>query len=232
MAELFPNAPLRDATFEVRFLGELIIEARRHEFREKIRSKYPKLYVPNAQPGVSPPLQPYSFKDQEETTSLNLAINTFSMTTSRYLGFEAFKTEFLSSFDLFQEIFRIPKITRTGLRYVNHIPVLRESGVIPLKDYLNVGLRLPTSIPEAYEDFSLFFVTRVGEGKMRCIVQYQVEQPQGRGFLVLDFDYSIEGDLEPSRMSEFLEVSHRHTKEIFLSLLTDDYISVMRGETQ
>ena len=49
---------------------------------------------------------------------------------------------------------------------------------------------------------------------------------------MLDFDYFIEGDLEPSRMSEFLEVSHRHTKEIFLSLLTDDYISVMRGGTQ
>ncbi len=232
MSELFPNAPLREVTFQVRFPGELAIEAKRHEFHHKIRSNYPKLYVPKAQPDVAPALQAYTFKNEEETTSIGLAVNTFFLTTLRYLGFEKFKAEFLSVFSLFQEMFNIQKFSRTGLRYVNHVPALKEQGIIPLKDILKIKIQSPIPISDAYEEFLLVFAARLGEGKLRCITQYQSEQPQGREFILLDFDYFIEGELEPKRINELLEISHSHTKEVFLSLLTEDYLSVMRGETQ
>jgi uncharacterized protein (TIGR04255 family) len=232
MPEVFPNAPVKEAIFQVRFPGELAIEGKRHEFQNKVRSEYPTLYVPKVQLEVAPALQAYSFRNEQEKATLNLALNSFSYSTNQYLGFEKFRDRFLSAFSVFQEMFNIPKFSRTGLRYTNHIPILKEQGTIPLAEALKIGLKLPNLIPEKYEEFLVAFATELGEGKLRCIVQHQEEQPQGKEFLLLDFDYFIKGELNPNSIERLLETSHHHTKEVFLSFITEGYLAAMRGETQ
>ena len=232
MSEVFPNAPVKEAIFQVRFPGELSIEGKRHEFQSKVRSEYPTLYVPKVQPEVAPALQAYSFRNEEEKASINLALNSFSYSTNQYLGFEKFRNRFLAAFSVFQEMFNIPKFSRIGLRYTNHIPILKEQGIIPLVEALKIGLKLPSLIPEKYEEFLVVFATELGDGKLRCIVQYQEVQPQGKEFLLLDFDYFIKGELNPNSIESLLETSHRHTKEVFLSLITEGYLAAMKGDTQ
>jgi uncharacterized protein (TIGR04255 family) len=232
MSEVFPNAPVKEAIFQVRFPGELAIEGRRHEFQSKVRAEYPTLYVPKVQPEIAPALQAYSFRNEQEKASLNLAINSFSYSTNQYLGFEKFRESFLSAFSVFREMFDIQNFSRIGLRYTNHIPILKEQGIIPLAEALKIGLKLPNLIPEKYEEFFVVFATELGDGKLRCIVQYQDEQPQGKEFLLLDFDYSMKGELNPNSIETLLETSHHHTKRVFLSLITEGYLSGMKGETQ
>ena len=164
MAEIFPHAPLKSAVFEVRFPGELLIEARRYELQEKIRDVYPKLYVPNAQEGTSPALQPYTFQNAEATDSVSIAINSFAVRTSQYQGFAHFKAQFLSLFELFQELFHVQKLTRTGLRYINHIPIFRDNSVIPLTDYLKVGFQFPDEISGDCEELTFASTRRLAEG--------------------------------------------------------------------
>ena len=232
MAEIFPNAPLKSAAFEIRFPGELSIEAKRHEFQDKIRDKYPKLYVPNVQEGTSPALQPYTFRNEEETKNLRIAVNSFSIVTSQYEGFASFKAEFLSFLELFQGLFNIQKLTRTGLRYTNHIPIFRDDSIIPFREYLNVRFQTPDEISEDCEELTFASTRRLGDGKLRCLIQHQIELPEGKEILLLDFDYFLTGDLSPARISDYLDVSHTHTKQTFTTLLTENYTSIMRGETQ
>lgn len=232
MGELLPNAPLERAVFEVRFPGEPAVEGKRHEFFEKIRDEFPKVYVPRAKEGTSPSLQHYQFRNETETENLAVAINSFYYICFKYQGFKSFKSRFLKYFQIFTEIYPLRKLSRTGLRYIDHIPILRERGIIPLADYLNFGFRIPDSIPENLELIQASFTTELTEGKLHLGIQYQqVEEPVKREVLVLDFDHFFEEEIAPSEVESYIDASHRWTKKIFLDLVSEKYLAIMKGET-
>jgi uncharacterized protein (TIGR04255 family) len=93
MGALYKNAPLVNTAFECRFFGDLSIETRRDQFQKAIRAEFPKLYVPNATAGMPPALQHYQFRNQDNSARVSLAVNSFVYATSRYPGFEAFKSD-------------------------------------------------------------------------------------------------------------------------------------------
>src|SRR3989337_722907 len=136
MPKTYPNAPLDEAIFEIRFPGELSIECRRDEFYEKIRSKLPNIFVPKMEIEKSYSLQPYSFINDDHSELVNFSINTFSYHAKKYEGFNSFKNKTLRYMRLFCQLYKIKSLKRTGLRYINHISFKRENGIIPINKYL------------------------------------------------------------------------------------------------
>ena len=231
MGELYKNAPLVEAVFEIRFPPELSIETKRDEFYNKIRMEFPEINLPLVSDQEPYALKTYLFKDSKREKGVAYSINKFSYHCYKYYGFERFKEESLKYMKMFFEHFKIRDLDRTGLRYVNHIPIVTEGGVIPIERYLNFGYKLPDSIPEKYNLLHTVIFVKSGKGNLRVLVQYlKRPDPLQTEIILLDFDYFLEGKLSVSDIETYLNESHQHTKKIFEDLTTDEYKIIMSKE--
>jgi uncharacterized protein (TIGR04255 family) len=232
MSEIFPNAPLREAVFQVRFSGELSVEVARARIQDEVRSELPKLYVPRATPGVAPALQPIALHSEDESEIVGIALNSFSYHSKRYAGFSTFHARFRRFWMVFSEHVRLTRLTRVGLRYINHIPVLRpsEAAPIPVEDYINVKFQLPPAVGGDLTHLNTTFEVRMEEGVLRIVIEHKkLEAPPQSEILLLDFDFGQEEGLVVPDVERYLERAHQHTKRIFLDLISDKYLAVMRS---
>ena len=228
--EIYQNAPLVETVFEIRFPGEPSIECNRDKFYEKIRSVYSKIFVSSLQGGAIAAQPPYRFEREDGTSGVIMSINKISFYCKKYEGFKSFKKETMKIFSIFREIFKVEKLKRTGLRYVNIIPFTREKNVIPIKNYLNIQIDLTKSIPTDFKNFNMIFVSQTEGGSITTHIEPVISEVQTGEAIMLDFDYAKESDLDFGSIEEYLEESHKHTKDLFDGLITDDYRKVMRGE--
>jgi uncharacterized protein (TIGR04255 family) len=225
--ELYPNSPLREVVFEIRFPGEPAIECHRDQLFDRVRGEFPNVLVPKLQPGQAVALVPYHFQSEDGLRSFMTALNLCAYRTSAYVGFSAFKGEVLKWMGLFRELFPIDRMNRTGLRYINAIPYGLTK--VPLKRLFRFGLQLGDVVPE---EFSRFLLITEIPGRVGSItLQMGVAEEQGEDVLVLDFDFETTGELHFSDLEQYLEVSHAETKRLFEGLLTDEYRTYLRGET-
>ena len=115
---------------------------------------------------------------------MDLAINAFTYYTSRYDGFASFRDRVFSYLRVFSAFVRIHRLTRVGLRYINHIPILRTGPGegIPLTDYLNVGLQLPEHIGAAsLTELNTAFTLKLERGQLRILIRHEkVQDPPAR----------------------------------------------------
>src|SRR5574341_237485 len=232
MSQLYKNPPLIEAVFEIRFPPELSIEAKRDKYYNKIKSEFPEINPPLI---LSTPevyaLKSYLFRDRLREKAIQYTINRFSFHRYKYLGFNAFKEEALGYIRMFIEHYGINFINRTGLRYVDHIPILKEEGFVPLKRYLNFGYKAPSSIPDKYEGLNTLLLLRLNEGRLRILIQYlKLAEEKEKEVLILDFDYFYEGEFPIFDIEKKLDESHKHTKQIFEDLITEEYKAIMNKE--
>lgn len=111
--------PLVEATIEVRFAGDARMETVRGQFQQEIIDDYPQLLVPKADINDYPALQPYRFQSLDGTSSLALSVNAFALSSRRYPGWQAFKSEFSQRWAALLGKAEPRKLTRVGMRYVN-----------------------------------------------------------------------------------------------------------------
>lgn len=228
--EIYPNQPLVEVVFEIRFPGEPVIESKRYEFYNRIREIYPNVIVPQLKAGAFPALVPYRFERSDGFAGTMVAIDKFSFYSRQYPGYEDFKKEFLRLLIEFNKICNLGKLTRVGWRYVNIIPFTRENGNISLKRFLNSDLYLAKNIPEGYENLSLRLVSKVGDCSITTILESTKSSDSTREALLLDFDCSREKELRFSEVEVYIDESHGTARSMFEQMITDDYRKYLRGE--
>jgi uncharacterized protein (TIGR04255 family) len=228
--EIYKNAPLIETVFEIRFPGEPSIECNRDKFYEKIRSVYSMVLVSSFQAGAIAAQPPYRFEREDGTSGVIMSINKISFYCKKYEGFSLFKKETMRIFSIFRELFKVEKLKRTGLRYINIIPFTREKNIIPIKNYLNIQIKLPKSMSTDFKNLSMIFVSQTKGGNITTRIEPVISENQTEEAIMLDFDYAKEKDLNFDSMDAYLEESHKHTKGLFEGLITDNYRKVMRGE--
>lgn len=228
--EVYPHAPLKEVTFEIRFPGEPAVECRRDTLYEAIRADFPKVRVPNAIEGQPLALQPYQFQSADEDKSLRVAINKFSFSTNSYSGYHSFKDETLRYMNLFGKQFRLSGLNRTGLRYINVIPITREDGLLPLERIFRLKIDVPPAKPSSASSMNLGYVVPTEGGSLTIRLESIVSVDASQEAFLLDFDYAKTQQLTFESVEEYLEESHRHTKEFFEAIISDEYRQVMRGE--
>ncbi|MCX6640893.1 MAG: TIGR04255 family protein [bacterium] len=231
LKETYPNAPLIEAVFEIRFSGEPRIECNRDLFFEKVREEFPCVLVPQAKDGRFIALDPHRFEKADGSAGFMIAMDKFALYVRRYPGFKTFSEMILKWFSIFHEIYRIDSLKRTGLRYINLIPFSRESGLIPLHHLLNLGIQLPNEMVNRFENLSLTFTTRTTGGIITTKVESILSPDQSQEALLLDFDYAKVGELEFQDVGKYLRESHSKTKKFFEDLLADKYLEFIKGET-
>ena len=236
-SEVYPNQPLVEVVFEIRFPGEVRVECERHLFWEKIRDDYPNVLVPHAQTDKAMALMPYKFRRDDGTMAVMVCMNSLALSASVYPGYEVFSKELLRVYKIFGEVFSVKKLNRIGWRYINVIPFLRENGAIPLTKFLNLGFKVPSSVPEEFKNLNLTFESEHHGGSV--ITQLQViqkskdETDKGEA-LLLDFDYGrVPTDnekLDFKDVPKHLKDAHSKTRQLFEEFITDEYRQYLRGD--
>jgi len=228
--EIYPNQPLVEVVFEIRFPGEPIIECKRGEFYDKIRENYPNVLVPQLKAGAFPALVPYRFERSDGAAGTMVAIDKFSYYSRKYPGYDNFKKEFFQLLSEFNKLCNLNKLNRVGWRYVNIIPFTRENGNIPFKRFLNSDLRLTKDIQDGYENLSLMLVSKTGDCSITTILESTKSSDATREALLLDFDCSREKDLCFPKIETYIDESHGTARTMFEQMITDDYRKYLRGE--
>ncbi|MBI2119169.1 MAG: TIGR04255 family protein [Elusimicrobia bacterium] len=227
--EIYEKSPLIEVVFEMRFPCEPAVECNRDKFYQEIRENYPEVFVPRSFPSGAVALEPYNFRKADGSFSVMISLNKLGISCLKYYSFESFKKETISICRIFEKLFKIEKLNRVGLRYLNMIPFTREKGIIPIGRYLNVGLNLPDIIPAEYQNLSIVFVSQIEKGSITTRIEPFLSQSRAE-FIVLDFDYVITENIILRNCENYINDSHQHTKQLFEKLITNDYRNLMRGE--
>jgi len=226
----YKNSPLVETVFEIRFPGEPAVECNRDRFYKKVKDVYFSVLVPRSHEGMAMPLEPYRFEHQDGAGGVMLSLNKMAVYCKKYEGFRAFKKETMRLLTIFGEMYKVKRLNRTGLRYINIIPYSREKGIIPLNKYLNIDVEFPKAIPPDFLNLNAVFVSKAGAGSITTRIGSAISTDGTKEAFILDFDYAREGELDFNLVEKYLAQSHRHTKRLFENLITEDYKRVMRGE--
>lgn len=230
--EIFPNSPLVEVVFEIRFPGDPVFECQRDKIFAEFKREFPRVDVPTIFPNDRPPaFVPYKFVSEDGSESLAVAINTIFYSTSRYPGFDKFSARAIEILKRIAKNFPITSLKRTGLRYVNLIPFSRENGTVPLHRFLNLEIKMPDSISNEFQDINVGFVSKFDKGELTTRIGRSEKKRGGAGeAIVLDFDYAKTSDLDFKDITKYMQESHDHTKRFFAGLITKEYLDVMRGK--
>ena len=227
---VYPNSSLVEVIAETRFPVALSVECKRDCFYEKIKKDFPIITFPLIQNNSIIAYQPYQFSSIDGSEWILLAVNKFSYHTRKYSGHKKFGNKYLKLADLFSKVFSVAKFDRIGWRYINLIPFVRESGVIPISRFFNMHLKLPETIPDDYQYLSATFVVNAGSGSIVARLTPFIKDDGMEAFF-LDIDYGVMGNLTFENMKTNLEEAHRYTRGCFESLITDNYRQFLRGDT-
>ncbi|MDA8240905.1 MAG: TIGR04255 family protein [Nitrospiraceae bacterium] len=231
-SEVYPNSPLVEVIFEIRFPGEPVVECRRDIFYESVRREYSQVLVPQIKEGSFVALEPYRFEKKDKSSGVMLAMNKFSFYCRKYPGFAEFKKEFMKLLQGFRKAYpKIDTLTRTGFRYVNIIPFTREDGILPFSKFLKMSIQTPPSIPPQYENISLGLISKTANGSITARVETVKSADQKGEAILLDLDYAKEKGINIRGVSKYLEESHSFSRQLFEDLITDDYRAFLRGDT-
>ena len=224
--EVYPNSPLKEVAFEIRFPGRMEIECQRHLFHNEIITEYPKIYVPTAHEGKAMALTHYRFRDEQDNETVMLALNSFGFSTNNYEGHEQFIYKISGLIEKLTALYPIDEITRLGWRYINIIPFVREKGAIPLDNFFNV--KIPYTDLENVEQIALMYKSRLDKGFININLS-ELKRHDGEEALLLDIDCALEHNLSIKGIEESTDYVHKKGREVFENLITDDYRNYLRG---
>lgn len=231
--EHLKNSPLVEAALEIRFPGEPAIQSHLDEFFQFIREKYPVLWVPNAEYGVAPALQPWEFRDVKSQRTVAASINSFIFRVRDYVDYMDFRTNAVLLARRFSEIFNIEKTTHFGLRYVNNIAVLRlPEEPLRIENYLNLKVSMPTVLgSERLEDIHLRSSTCINDLQMVLDLHHQQGLVGTPETLLLVLDCALEGGVGMSGLETTMDRVHSCIEDSFQALAADSYMRYLRGDT-
>jgi uncharacterized protein (TIGR04255 family) len=226
---LYPNQPLAEVAVEVRYAGELAVEARRHEFQALIRDTYPKLLLPGAQGGVAPSLQHYRFEREDELSGVQVAVNSFSYYSRRYPGAPEFIDEATRLYGFFSSLVPSIDVRRVGWRYINAIPFIREGTTIPLSRYFTARSVFADGLHDRYIRVNLEAEYDAGPShvSVRLASMTNVAIPQQEA-LILDIDASDSGGA--SGVPNAFQKLHGVARNVFEEFISEEYRAFLRGE--
>lgn len=231
-SDLYPNSPLLEVAFEVRFASEPSVEARRHEFFEHIRKEYPDVLVPHAKEGVAQALTGYRFRQEESGAQVSIAINSFAYLESDYRGHGKFISEATRLYELLTSVATIRQITRIGWRYVNAIPFSREDGFIPLNRFLReTPVVLPVSSLE-YKKINFRASVSYKGADAGIRLESALHGDDDNEVLIFDIDIFKtfdKSDKQPN-VNRIASQLRKAGREVFEDSITEPYREFLKGK--
>lgn len=225
---IYPNAPLKEVDFEIRFDGDIEIFSKMNLMQKAFKKSFPQLFVPIVNGAGQPyDLEPYNFRSANDQKGILVSINRFGFYTREYSGFSNYREELKNNLDVFFSIIdTIEKFNRIGLRYNNFIPYNTNKDTIPLYDKLKIQFENKT-FPSEIIDANLNYCFKLNDAYLSMMIK--PNQIYNQNLLELDFDYWSTGQVENNQIYSFIDHGHEFIRNVFLNLVTDDFKIYMKG---
>lgn len=227
---IYPNSPLIEVVFEIRFKGVVAVECHRDEFYQEVAKEYPNVLVPHVDSSTPPALQAYKFEKEDKSAGIMTAINRIGYYSRKYPGYNEFKKETLRIFEIFNKIFKLKNLTRSGWRYVNIIPYAREESLIPLKRFLHFDIKLPLIQSDSFNNIDVKFHIPIKDDLFSVTITSLINPINKQEALALDLDYSKSKGLKYSKTGNHIKESHGFAREFFEKMITEQYRKYLKGE--
>jgi len=229
--------PINQAVVEIRFNSPLPPDAIFGVVFNKLKDSYkdegglPILQIPAAVRNQDPNLlfQPhYKLVKDHYILQIGPKVISLAITDQKYTTWESYYTEIQEVFEKVNEIGFISEVLRVGLRYINLF-------VDDIWENINISVKISDN--EIHSD-EIFVRTLLDKGEYKVNLQTgnqlkleDNKQIVGRAS-VIDIDTFIldENINFFSNMKEILWSSHDIEKEIFFTLLKDDFLKSLNPE--
>ena len=231
--EIFPNPTVKKVIFQIQFSPLFSIESKIGDFQLTIMEKFPESSLAVRQQifwaDVGPEAKIKELENQfgqdygrkiwqfksKNNMQLNVTYNSIDITSGSHKTYnsgegEKFRDLIKYAVDAFYEIFKIPMITRIGLRYIDHCPLPSPLDNESFYEYYNTGLPLQRfNLTDASE-----MVTRAVVKKGTSQLGYVEVLDLQNKILVIDFDASTQN----IRFTDYLE-----TTDHLYEIIHDEY---------
>jgi uncharacterized protein (TIGR04255 family) len=231
---LFPNPPLKEASFEIRFNPLLKIQRDLSNFQEQIAAEYPVLGKDSSVVG-SEQVETFVFKSEDEKRIVRASIKSFGFSTLAYHGYIPFKKELLEKTELFCNCFDINTFKRVGLRYINNIEIEERDNYFNLVEFvqplIDLG-RVPVKELRRYAQ-EIALRKDIGQVTIRSGLMPlppQVSRELAKAVVVLDLDVDTEEPTNRTQLSSLLDGFHAEVETAFLTQITKSMVNRMRQE--
>lgn len=230
--EVFPNNPLKQVAFEVRYPFSLRVQRDICGVQELVVRDYPVFQVDEVEFIKDSPARLHTFESQDRTQMLRVSEDRFIVVFTKYENFETFKSEALKRTEEFTTQFGITRYQRVGLRYVNNIEVPKEQNAYQVSKVVNPYF----DIKRATRDGPMRFQLELTMKKHPCLVTLRTAfggkpPDQPNAVYLLDLDAYVLSDTAISDLGKLIDGLHDQIQVEFLNHITDDYKKVMRGQS-
>lgn len=225
LEEIFPNSPLREVAFEIRFAPKLRVAAELWRLQEQLSNQYPIVAKETeVQPNGSL-VEFAAFQSTQNARVIKVSHQSFLIAFTHYTSFEEYKAEVIKQTDLFCETFDIDVFTRIGLRYVNEI-TLPDLNPLTLTKYIRPIINFDSFPPETVNQFAIEMQLR----HTKHPVTLRAALLSGSSWVyVLDIDCHSGKQTSAREWTNLLDQFHDSAQRIFLDHITEEYKQRMRG---
>ena len=232
LSEVFPNNPLKQVAFEVRFQRSLRVLCDIGNFQEKLGSEF--IFTGREEillPG-EPPALGYGFAHRGGNLIVKAGEDRFAVIVTQYEHFEWFASEAMKQAGRFCDLFRIQTFKRVGLRYVNKIEVIYDGQEFLLERYVHPYVDLSRLEPAMLSRFSVELLTEKPDCKFntRSAFASNPNPMNPEGSYILDLDAFIEKETCLAELSNVLTLLHNQAQIEFLTHVTEEYKTFMRSK--
>ena len=215
LAENFPNAPLSEASYEIRFDPKLRIPSEIWKVQEMVGPECPNFSMENLVAIGGNIMTALTFASKDRTRLIRASQQNLGIVMTSYPGFAAFHRKVVQWTENFCKMFVIESLTRIGLRYVNNIvlPGGNRTNRSPLSEYVNPFVDLTRFSLSATNQFVCEIRSIISDHDL-TIRTAMVKDPVPS--YLLDIDCYIERPLKPTEVSGLLSKFHESAKVTFL----------------
>lgn len=227
LAENFPNAPLSEASYEIRFDPKLRIPAEVWRLQEKVGADCPNFSVENSLTLGGTIMAIYTFASRDRTILVRVSQQNLGIIMTSYPGFANFHKKIVEWTGSFCEMYGIESVSRTGLRYVNNIVLPRQA---PLGEYVNPFVDLNRfSLDSKQSQFVCEIRSAISDHDL-MIRTALIKEPIAS--YMLDIDCYVEKPAKPGDIAGLLTKFHGSAKVTFLEHIQPALKAVFRRRTK
>jgi uncharacterized protein (TIGR04255 family) len=241
--EVFPNAPLVEVAYEVRFPSMFSIPQAIGEFQIKIMDDFPKasqlfttqIAIEDGIPKISTEnagkLTPsWQFETETGKTKIMIRMDRLSIISQEYNSYDnspgmKFRDAINKIITEFLQTVPIKKFTRIGLRYIDHCPLDEKTNRYFTDYYIPVFDIEKNKIEDILESH---IIIRKKKGAYGLLYQCKISEINDSYKYILDFDSYAENVDSASFLSVTDEL-RRIDRGEFFSSITENFKQKMRG---
>lgn len=243
MVDQYPNSPLAEALFEVKFESDAEWDwTIPGDFYNKIKKDFPNkeqkqdiVINLESKEGEIVPSKNFAqdkkgkivFSNTEKTKIIQVAPGVFTINQlNPYPGWEIFSREIKRYFELYLQLIGDIKISQINLRFINsfdNFDIEKDS----FEDYFNFKPNIPIDHP--IENF--FIKNQLSYSEIDSKLILNLGTPlNNKNNIILDFNFITKNDDNKKNYDIWLNKAHTYIEEAFQSCITEKTKNILGGE--